>query len=755
MRAQAVEETAYLCHCSSISTGRFALPIRRLRLIVPTALVLVAAGRAGAQDVCPQPRTTGFSPTPQAPTLSEDLLIVDLGDVSGDDEGTYFAEGFSLRFRGAELSADGGRMSPDRNSIEFIENVSLISEQFSITGQDAEANRLEETVSFGRAAFEIPERTARGSAENIVYANQTLSLSDLSFTTCPEDQVTWELRIDELEIDPNVGFGSARGVAFRWKNVPVFKLPRFSFPIDDRRKSGFLAPRIAERDRTGFDLTVPYYLNLASNYDLLLEPRYMEDRGLQVNSRFRYLLPGSDGQLDVESLPDDRSTNRSRHFVKLAHESNFGQRWQLITGIEDVSDDAYFEDLGDTLGVISQTHLDRFVDLAYYGARWSMLTRVRDYQTIDTLIAAADRPYKQEPQMVFAGRWGDRITNFESTAEAVKFDRDIGETGWRLDSTHELSLRFARAGMYLTPALAYRQTSYNLDRTSAGAGRSLSRGLPVASVDSGLRFERDAGHDRTWIQTIEPRLLYVNIPFEDQNELPVFDTIRPDVNIVQLFNKYEYVGPDRVADTDQVSVGLTSRLIASASGRERLSATIGQTRYREPRRVLLPGEVSTDTTRSNYVAELGINLSDKWNLDLGYQWNGETEETVRTETRFEFRPENDRLFGFGYRLREGLLEQGDLSLIWPVSARWRLIGQYSYSLLEEQPLERFAGIEYEGCCWRLRLTSRRFIVRSTGQFDSSVSIQLELKGFSQRSVTPEELLGRGILGYRRTDQIPN
>jgi LPS-assembly protein len=166
---------------------------------------------------------------------------------------------------------------------------------------------------------------------------------------------------------------------------------------------------------------------------------------------------------------------------------------------------------------------------------------------------------------------------------------------------------------------------------------------------------------------------------------------------------------------------------------------------------MLPDEPAIESRRSNYVAELGVNLSNSWNLDVGYQWNGDTAETVRAETRFEFRPEADRLFGLGYRMRQDVLEQGDLSMIWPVGQRWRVIGQYSYSLLEKKALERFAGLEYEACCWRLRVTSRRYIIRSTGETDDSISIQLELKGLSQRRTTPEELLGRGILNDERFD----
>jgi LPS-assembly protein len=607
-------------------------------------------------------------------------------------------------------------------------------------------------MSFEGAGLDLPQRPARATAETItVSPDRMISLTSLSFTTCPEDDVDWELLARELEIDSDAGFGTARGVRLKFKGIPVLAAPYFSFPVDDRRKSGFLTPQIAERDRTGFDLTVPYYLNLAPNYDLLLEPRLMADRGLQFNSSLRYLLSASEGELSLEQLPDDRVLDRSRHFVHLEHESQFGNRWELETFIEDVSDSAYFEDLGDTLGDISQTHLDRRVDLTFYGERWSLLSRVQEYQTIDDLITEPDRPYERRPQLLFNGSWGDGVVAFDSTAAAADFDRTVGATGWRFDSTQELSLRFARHGMYLTPAIGFRQINYRIDGTAPGQNRSPSIGVPVTSLDSGLRFEREAGQSRSWIQTIEPRLLYVRIPYEDQSDLPIFDTILPDFNLVQLFSKYRFVGADRIADTDQISFGVTTRLIEGSSGRERLSATLGQTRFRDPRRIMLPDEPAIDSRRSNYVAELGVNLSQSWNLDIGYQWNGETEETVRAETRLEFRPAADRLFGIGYRMRKDLLEQGDLSFIWPLGDRWRLIGQYSYSLLENKPLERFAGIEYEACCWRLRVTSRHYIVRSTGDTDATISVQLELKGLSQRRATPEELLGRGILSYRRLE----
>jgi LPS-assembly protein len=716
--------------------------------ILASALAL-AAGTAAGQGVCLPPLAPDRQPVVNASPTLDDFLDIEAGNFSvRSDASALFSDGIRFVYRDGIVTAERALYDPTQASIDVVGRVRFENPEFSVFADDAAYDRDAGEISFAAAGFDMPQRPAHGEAEQIVVRNaQSLSLVNLSFTTCPQDDVDWELVARELEIDTEQGFGTARGVKLRFKGVPILYAPYFTFPIDNQRKSGFLTPHIAERVRTGLDIGVPYYFNLAPNYDLTLEPRYMSKRGVQVNTDFRYLMPRSEGSFNFEFL-DDSETGDSRSYLDLQHESYFGRGWQLLTGIEEVSDAAYFEDLGDSLSVTSQTHLNRFLDIGYFAPHWFFQSRLQNYQTIDTTIADVDQPYERVPQLQFEGNWGERIVGFETVNELVNFDRRVGTTGWRFDSTDELSLRFARAGMYLTPAVALRHTQYWLNEPGSTGEDMLTRSVPISSVDAGLSFDRDAGRTDRWIQTLEPRLLFVHVPYEDQSALPVFDTIVPDFNLVQLFRKYEYVGPDRIADTDHVSFGLTTRLIEGASGRERVSATLGQTRYQEPKRVTLPNEQPSIASRSDYVAELAVNLSSSWNLDLGYQWNDETKTTVRAETRFEFRPGDDRLFGFGYRKREGLLEQGDLAVVWPVGESWRLIGQYSYSLLEQEPLERFFGLEYSSCCWRLRLVGRRYIIRSTGENDSTISIQLELKGLSQRATSPEELLDRGILGYR-------
>jgi LPS-assembly protein len=730
------------------------VPAESHRSIIAFWLVLGLAPRAVAQELClaPDPESLSLPQTPATQSAADDGTIE---IVASRIEGVSATEAtfgeVQIRYGDGALTAQGATLEQD-GGVDLVGRVELKNPEVLVYGEDARYDPDAEQVSFAEAGFDIPARPARGSAQQVeVSSDSRISLMSMLFTTCPPDNVAWEISAKSAQLDVNGGVGTARGVKLDFKGVPVLYVPYFSFPINAERKSGLLTPDIGSRDRTGLDIVVPYYLNLAPNYDLTLAPRYMQDRGTQLQSDFRYLMPNSRGEFGFEYLPEDDETQTTRRYANLQHESLFGLRDQLevVSGFQEVSDDAYFEDLGTSLAVTSQTHLNRFLDLTLFAPNWSLLTRFQNYQTIDPQLTEADYPYERVPQAVFGGTWRGRLLSFDSDTELVNFDRNVGTTGWRLDSTQELSLRFARAGMFLTPAVALRQTNYWLDNPAPGEDDLLRRGLPIGSLDMGMTFERTTeGNRRNWVQTLEPRLLYVRVPYEDQSALPVFDTIVPDFNLVQLFRKYQFVGPDRIADTNQISFGVTTRLIDAANGRERLTASLGQTRYQDPRLVTLPGAVPTDTDASDYVAEVGVGVRDSWVLDIGYQWNSETSTTARTETRVEFRPQDDRLFGFGYRYRRDSLEQGDVSVVWPIAERWRVIGRYSYSFLDKERLEDFIGWEYEACCWRLRMVNRNYVSRRTGESDNSISIQLELKGLSQRVTSPDELLDRGILGYR-------
>jgi len=690
-------------------------------------------------------------PSPRATDNEPERLEITAGEIElGREDGLDFFADVRFRYGDRTITAEGATYDRETGRAEAIGTVTYRDPDVTVYGEDAEVDTGNEEVSFANAGFDIPRRPARGSAEAIRITNEdVLELSGMRFTTCPIDQTDWELLARSVALDVNEGFGTARGVKLEFKGVPILYAPYLTFPIDDRRKSGFLTPEFAERDRAGLDIRVPYYFNLAPNYDLTLEPRYMALRGLQLNSEFRYMSESGGGQLALDYLHDDRDANIARHALRFQHESRFAERWQMLADLENISDAAYFEDLGDSQELASQTHLNRYLDFRYRARYISMLLRLQGYQTIDETIVDEDRPYERVPQFEMQGRWANNWVTFESDNELVLFDRKVGVTGWRLDALEEIGLSLDRPGMFLKPAVALRHTDYWLSDTAPGEDDRMTRTLPIASVDAGLIFEREAGRNRNRIQTLEPRMLYVRVPFEDQTGLPIFDTIQPDFNLVQLFRKYQFVGADRVADSDQVSLGLTTRYIDGDSGAELFAATIGQTRYLSEQAVNLPGTTPITADASDYIAEIAASVADAWRLRLDYQWNSETNDRARAEMSVEYAPEPGRLAGFSYRYRDGLLEQGDVSLVWPIGQKWRVIGRYSFSFLDEEPLDRFLGWEYEACCWRLRVIGRRYISRRSGESDSSISVQLQLTGFSDEVDPPELLLDRGILGYRQ------
>ena len=736
-------------------------------LLVATAVAVAMTSPAAAQQLCfPEavdiPAVDMPVPEPALTPDGEERLTISAGQINLVEENVVEFDG-EVAFRYGERSISAERASFDLQTETAVVNgtVAYRDPQVMIYGQDASVDTRGRTITFQGGGFELPLRGAQGSAKGIqIRGDNTIGLWSVNFTTCVTDPPDWEMLARELEMDVDAGFGTARGFRLMFKGLPVLGSPWLTFPLDDRRKSGVLTPSFTNRDTTGLDISVPVYLNLAPNYDLTFTTRYMHQRGAQAISEFRYLLPRTDGQVRFEYLPEDAELGITRHYVSYNNNTALSEAWQLVANIQDISDFFYFEDMHNNLSVASQTHLNRAVELSYQAPRWSFLARAQDIQTIDPFIGPGLAPYRRLPQFLMSGNWRRNVARLTSRNELVQFDRQFGVTGWRLDLEEELSLDFRRPGMFLTPSLSLRQTNYWLDEDSVerfgfggGGETEFSRTLPVASLDAGLTFERTAPA-RGWMQTLEPRALYVHVPFEEQAHLPIFDTVEPTFNFVQLFRKYRYLGADRIADTDQLSVGVTSRLIDLETGRERLAGTLGQTRYLSPQRVTLHRKSFPLGSASDYIAEVVMSLQPSWRLGVDYQWDSEAAETSRTEARFEYRPRDDRMLGFAYRYQDGVLEQGDFSVAWPIGGAWKVIARANYSFLDEKPLERFLGWEYVSCCWRMQVYGRDYISRRTGESDRSLTIQFLLRGFTDPGASAESLLERGILGYRRFDNLP-
>jgi LPS-assembly protein len=269
-----------------------------------------------------------------------------------------------------------------------------------------------------------------------------------------------------------------------------------------------------------------------------------------------------------------------------------------------------------------------------------------------------------------------------------------------------------------------------------------------------MMFERDSGSRGQRRQTLEPRLLYLRAPFRQQDDLPLFDTGLPDLNLVELFRTNRYVGADRVSDANQVSVGVTSRLFDTKSGAQFLSATVGQTYYFKNPQVHLPDETIRNSGTSDFVAELSVTAYKDWNAEFGIQWSPEEDRSERAEAMLQFKPAPQQVINVGYRFQRDLLEQAEVSAAWPINKVWAGFARYVYSLQDNKALEQFAGVEYSACCWRMRLLGRKFVSTRTGEQDSGVYLQLELTGLASVGSAADAFVAGAIRGYERPTTKP-
>ncbi len=664
--------------------------------------------------------------------------------------GAAFSKQIHIRRGGSVLTAPSANYDGTAGLFQLQEGLEFRDPQAFISGSTASFDTRDNRLQIDDTRFELFSVPSRGAAGSITVENENeLRLTDVSYTTCAKGNEDWVLRASSITIDHEEGIGTARNARLVFQGVPILYAPWISYPVTNDRKSGFLLPGIGRSETRGFEFQIPYYLNLAPNYDATLTPRYMDKRGLELNSEFRYIWPGHRGQLDLAYLPDDKGTNDNRYLAGMDHQSLFGDGWRATLRGRTVSDSAYFEDLASGISASSQTHLERVMDLEHYSNMLSLLLRFQDFETLDESLVGEDKPYRRVPQLAFSARLPDseHSLDLRLDGELSYFERNAGVTGGRLHLSPVATLPLAWHGFWFEPAVALTHTAYSLDDTAPDEDKRPSRTAPILSADLGTVFERGARGSDGWLQTLEPRVQYVYIPYRNQDDLPVFDTIEPDFNLVQLFRTNRFLGYDRLGDTSELNLGLTSRLLDADNGVQYVTATVGQSRYMSDQDVTLPGEPPVDSNSSDWLAELGLNFSDHWKLDLGYQWDSDAGQSQRFRSRVQYRRDGRHVANVAYRYRRDMLEAIDVTAAWPIADRWSAVARYDYSIYDSEPIERFVGVEYETCCWGLRLVYRRYLATRAGESDTAIALQLVLKGLTNVGDPVDRLLERGILGF--------
>ncbi len=678
-------------------------------------------------------------------------VVLDADVLDGDRDGESVLTGsVELRQGRRTMSADRLVHEHESGTIRAQGAIRYHDGRLSIESGRATLERENERVLFEEVDFRLHTRRAGGTADSLsATADGIVTLEEVRYTTCPAEDEAWVLNAPGIELDTEAGVGTGRNVWLRFKGVPIFYTPWFSFPLDDTRKSGILMPDVGRARNTGIDIHIPWYWNIAPNLDATLTPRLMEERGVQLGTEFRYLFPGSAGTTDIELLPDDRVTGETRGRFAWRHAADPATGWQFNVDFDHVTDRDYFEDLAGSLDATVITHLRRSATVAFHGDRQAFTGRLDGWQTLDDAIPLADRPYSRLPQLLWRTHWdlaGPRSPRLDLATELVRFHAgDARITGTRLDLQPALSWPWVEPAWFVVPRVAMRHTRYSLDEIAPGADDGPTRTLPIYSVDAGLAFERTVSD--TKVQTLQPRIQWLRIPYRDQAALPLFDTSLPELNMVRLFSENRYNGADRIGDTEQVTLGVGTAVHSAETGERLYSVQVGRIRYLDDRRVTLPGEPDTADEWSDVIAEADAKLAGDWSGSLGFQFDTEAERFERSAVALRWRPAPAHSINLGWRFRRGEVDQTDIGFAWPLSARWSAFGRWNYSVEDNESIETFFGLEYQSCCWAARILSREYIANRAGDTNRSLYFQLELKGLANVGRGIEALLERGILGH--------
>ncbi len=713
-------------------------------------------------------------------------IIVDADRIEGVAGKDTTARGnASLRRGGLSIRADSLTYHEGNEEVEASGNVRLQRNGDTLKGPALRYSIRDATGLFEKPDFTFTPRpktgqqpvSARGQAESIEFLGENqYRIKDGFFTSCKPGDDGWLVKADELDLDFTREVGTARGGSVYFEGLPIIAAPSFDFSLNNQRKSGFLPPSIGVTGKSGPEVGIPYYLNLAPNYDLTLTPRYMEKRGLQLAEQFRYLQKDYKGDLSAEVLPNDRAADRRRYGMSLA--GSYNRDGSLLGGLNlnKVSDDSYFRDLATRINITSQATLLREGFLTYNGKWWgtgsySATARVQRFQVLQDPDNPIVVPYGRTPQLTLSTLRQD-IGGFDfgSAAEFVDFSHPSLVNGKRSTLYPSLSLPLITPSFFLTPKVGVHYTYYSLYEiplvldpadpaatvpTIPAFPNSISRTLPIFSVDSGLIYERETNAlGQGVIQTLEPRFYYVNIPFRDQNQIPLFDTAIADFNYAQIFSENMFSGGDRINDARQLTAAVTSRMLLPSNGQEVLRGTFGQRYYFKDQQVTLGPAAPRTYNASNFLTALSGRVGQHWTLEGASEYDQRDYRTERLTLAARYRPEGLKALNLSYRYLSGditttgPIKQIDLSAQWPLVGRWYGVGRFNYSLSDSRIVEGIGGLEYGADCWTSRFIVQRFAL-TAGTSSSSLFLQLELNGFSRLGSNPLEALKRSVPGYQR------
>lgn len=652
------------------------------------------------------------------------------------------------------VKADALHYDQDTDTADAYGNVVVVQNGTSFAGPEAhlkvEAN--EGFMPTPKYHFSVTGGSGSAARADLLDSERSV-LTSGTYTACQcATNPAWYIKGSEFDFDTGSEEGVAHNAVLFFQNVPIFASPWLSFPLSGDRKSGLLPPTFSISSTNGYEVSLPYYFNIAPNRDFTFTPEIISKRGVFLQGNYRYLSTNYSGSITGTFLPDDAITKTNRYALFVQHNQNFGNGFGGYIYYNKVSDNTYPEDLQSAANQFlngTQTLYQQEAGLTYSNGPWSVLTRWQHWQTLAPSIA----PYGREPELnVKYAKYNVGGFDYGMEADYSRFRITTADAteGDRVVFNPYVSYSLTGPGYFVTPKVQWHFADYNLSNVGTddvGAPKSFTESVPTFSFDTGLVFDRSVhlfGQD--YIQTLEPRLYYVYTPYRNQQFAPLFDTAESDFGLAEIFTPNTFVGNDRIADANRLTAAITTRFIDPASGDERARFVLAQQYYFQDQRVTLnegngAAVSTTDATHSDLIAGASLKIGRGFASETAFQYNADNNQLTKASVGFGYSPGPSRVLNIAYRytranttLDNQPINQILVSAQWPFSHRVFAVGRFNYDLSGHRVVDGLVGMQYDADCWVLGVGLQRYAngINTTGGQNSATRFlaQLTLKGFS-------------------------
>ncbi|EKM0665132.1 LPS assembly protein LptD [Cronobacter turicensis] len=691
-----------------------------------------------------------------------------------------------------------GQPEPVR-TVDALGNVHYDDNQVILKGPKAWANLNTKDTNVWKGDYQMVGRQGRGKADLMKQRgeNRYTILENGSFTSCLPGSDTWSVVGSEVIHDREEQVAEIWNARFKLGPVPVFYSPYLQLPVGDKRRSGFLIPNAQYSKTNYFEFSLPYYWNIAPNFDATITPHYMHKRGnVQWQNEFRYLTHAGAGLMEFDYLPSDNvyqdenpgMSDKHRWLYYWQHAGVMDQVWRFNVNYTKVSDTSYFNDFNSKYGSSTDGYARQFFSVGYAVENFDATLSTLQFQVFDT---SRGDSYRAEPQLDVNFYQND-VGPFDTRlyAQAVHFT-NVNENlpeATRLHLEPTISLPVSNDWGSLNAEAKLLATHYqqdNLDRYRAYRGGnneaannledSVNRVLPQFKLDGKVVFERDAGLiGDGFTQTLEPRAQYLYVPYRDQSSINNYDSSLLQSDYSGLFRDRTYGGLDRIASANQVTTGVTSRIYDDASV-ERFNVSVGQIYYFTQSRTGdddINWEKNKDTGSMVWAGDTYWRISDRWGLRGGVQYDARLANVATGNGVIEYRRDDDRVVQLNYRYaspeyiqatlpsystaeqyKDGINQVG-MTASWPIVDRWSVVGAYYYDTNSNEAADQMLGVQYNSCCYAIRVGYERKLNgwdTDKSKYDEVIGFNIELRGLSSNyGLGTQQMLRSNILPYQRS-----